>query len=560
MIIQLQKHICNTISTLIIFCFFSFSIQLNGQNTSEKIDQELTSFVYQKLSTPNPTTEAKALFRFLQNMSGEKILSGQMSESWGINELDYIKNNTLKQPAILGFDFIDESDNNEIQNAINWWKKGGIPLLMWNWSELSKSKGFNKLNEVNLNRCFSEGTPENKAMLTELEKMADNLEKLKNADVPIIWSPFYKLNTNNFWWEKQGPELFKRMWITMFDYFVKERKLNNLIWVFGQNENHIKNWFPGNKYIDILGVGSLDQNSDSQDNIFETFDYASSSSLTPLALNYCRTIPDPDECLLNGEIWSWWMQWHTTYLEDIDKEFLRKVYTHKLVITLDEVPNIVQEYSNDFVKRKYNGVRTVPFSEFKSFKIGSKSKSDKVTINKTQIEIATSGDDIWGEKDNGYFVFKQFVGDFDFSVQVLDLSSAHLYTKAGIMARVDLSKKSKHVFFQVFPDNNKRNKNLGGCEFQYRPQKSKESYAIYPDKETAGNRFDVNFPNTWIRLKRNGDIFRSYISNDNENWMIYARHKQKMPENLLVGLAVTSHDANKKTIAKFSTVTETWDR
>jgi hypothetical protein len=83
-------------------------------------------------------------------------------------------------------------------------------------------------------------------------------------------------------------------------------------------------------------------------------------------------------------------------------------------------------------------------------------------------------------------------------------------------------------------------------------EKGGEMKAIYPNPETAGNKFDVNFPNTWIRFKRNDDIFESYISNDNKNWELYSTFEQKLPTGLFVGLAVTSHNSEDFTTAVFS--------
>ena len=76
--------------------------------------------------------------------------------------------------------------------------------------------------------------------------------------------------------------------------------------------------------------------------------------------------------------------------------------------------------------------------------------------------------------------------------------------------------------------------------------------AIYPNQETAGKKFDVNYPNTWIRLKRVGDIFESYMSQDKKTWELYSTYKQKLPNVLLVGLAVTSHNSGEFTTAKFA--------
>ncbi len=78
--------------------------------------------------------------------------------------------------------------------------------------------------------------------------------------------------------------------------------------------------------------------------------------------------------------------------------------------------------------------------------------------------------------------------------------------------------------------------------------------AIYPDLKTAGNRFDVDFPNTWIRLKRQGDVFESYISNDNKAWSLYSSFTLIMPQKLLVGLAVTAHNSNDQTKSEFGAI------
>ena len=149
-------------------------------------------------------------------------------------------------------------------------------------------------------------------------------------------------------------------------------------------------------------------------------------------------------------------------------------------------------------------------SDLKNVDLGRNTKPGDCSIKDNQITIKAGGADIWGTKDEGFFTYTKILGDFEVSVKIVNLEKTHLYTKAGIMARSDLSEDSKHIFFQIFPDNSPRNKNNGGSEFQYRAEKGAEMEAIYPDIETAGNKFDVNFPNTWIRLKRTNNVFESY--------------------------------------------------
>lgn len=196
--------------------------------------------------------------------------------------------------------------------------------------------------------------------------------------------------------------------------------------------------------------------------------------------------------------------------------------------------------------------KIIPFSELKFTDVGAATKPGKESIKKNEVEIVAGGADIWGKNDEFRFAYKKIKGDFDISVQVLSLSKPNQYTKAGIMARADLSDNSQHAYFQIFPDNSPRNKNKGGCEFQYRLEIGGEMKAIYPNQETAGNRFDVNFPNTFIRLKRTGSVFESYFSSDNKTWELYSTFEQKLPDNLFVGLAVTSHNSEEFAFAVFS--------
>lgn len=201
---------------------------------------------------------------------------------------------------------------------------------------------------------------------------------------------------------------------------------------------------------------------------------------------------------------------------------------------------------------KKEKTKVIPFSELKFTDIGAATKPGKATVGKDEVEVVAGGADIWGKNDEFNFGYTKMEGDFDVSVQIRSLSKPHQYTKAGIMARVDLNDNSQHAYFQVFPDNTPRNKNKGGCEFQYRLEKGGDMKAIYPNPETAGNKFDVNFPNTWIRLKKRGDIFESYFSTDNKNWELYSSFEQKLPAELLVGLAVTSHSSADFTTVVFS--------
>jgi hypothetical protein len=200
------------------------------------------------------------------------------------------------------------------------------------------------------------------------------------------------------------------------------------------------------------------------------------------------------------------------------------------------------------------GKKSKTLADLKFIDIGKVTRRGVATVNQTEIVAQAYGSDIWGKHDECLFGYKKIRGNFDIVVRVSSLTAAHKYTKAGIMARTDLSDSSQHVFFQVFPDNSQRNKNNGGCEFQYRIENGADMKAIYPDLNTAGDKFNVNYPDTWIRLMRKGDVFESYISSDNLTWNLYSTFTLKMPPVLYVGLALTSHNKNEQTRSVFESL------
>jgi hypothetical protein len=140
--------------------------------------------------------------------------------------------------------------------------------------------------------------------------------------------------------------------------------------------------------------------------------------------------------------------------------------------------------------------------------------------------------------------------------QVESLTAPHLYTKAGIMAREDLTAGSRHIFFQLFPDNRPRNKNNGGFEFQYRQSANGEMKAIYPASAVGTPEFPVAFPNTWIRLRRVKNDFTGYYSTDGLNWKVYTTYSLELPAKVYLGLAVTSHNPAASATAAFRNVSE----
>lgn len=293
--------------------------------------------------TPNASDEAKALLNYLYTIKGEKVLSGQQ----GIEEAEYINKLTGKYPAIIGFDLIHEDKNSKvIQSVINWWKKGGIPTIMWHWGAPGKGDGYdNCKKEIDINQCFIVGTKENKAMWNDLKRIADWLTILRNAHVPVLWRPMHECDGDWFWYGKGTSEQFNRLWHTMFKYFVEERKLNNLIWVLCHSGQPKAEFNPGEEYYDIAGADSYSEER-VQKKMYNKIKLIH-GDIRPITYHECGTIPDPDLCVNQGVNWCWWMLWSKKHVTNHNKDILKTVYNHDLTLTLDELPPIM-EYLPDF--------------------------------------------------------------------------------------------------------------------------------------------------------------------------------------------------------------------
>lgn len=200
--------------------------------------------------------------------------------------------------------------------------------------------------------------------------------------------------------------------------------------------------------------------------------------------------------------------------------------------------------------------RSISLEEFSSADIGAPRLRGETNLCDGGVDVVAAGADIWGTRDEFRFVYLERDGNFDIAVRVESLGFADPYTKAGIMARESLSDDSRHAYLQVFPDNSARNNNNGGYEYQYRLHAGGEMKAIYPDSCVGEPQFPVKFPNTWMRLARKGDVFIGYYGDDMGHWKIFGVLEIVLRQRLLLGMAVTSHNAGEYTTARFRDIVE----
>lgn len=158
------------------------------------------------------------------------------------------------------------------------------------------------------------------------------------------------------------------------------------------------------------------------------------------------------------------------------------------------------------------------------------------------VDVVAGGSDIWDTSDEFHFVYQKRTGDFDVAVNVQRLDAVHDFSKAGLMARESLDGNSKTIQINTNPDSFP---GLAQYQAERRPATGglTISWGTFPGTE---------LPNAWMRLKRSGDIFTGYHGTDGMNWTRYAGPvSQFMAPELWVGMATTSHDITRSTVAEY---------
>jgi hypothetical protein len=307
--------------------------------------------------TPGASREAQSLLTFFADTYGKKIISGQQ-DGWrrtnGLSaELNYITNTTGKLPALLAMDvsgYTDKSprhDTNHLlmNHAAEWFnQRNGIVEFCWHWrAPMNEPVFYTKDTRFDISRAVTEGTPEHDAVLHDLDLIADELEILRDAHVPVLWRPLHEANGRWFWWGAGGPEPFKKMWRMMFENFTVKHHLNNLIWVFSPGaETDLAAWYPGDAYVDIIGQDHypMDGNHGAAKDVFDELTKMTRGQKL-VALGENGPMPDPKLIVSEKAGWLFFTTWMGSILfEKTTPEQLREYYNNPYVLNLADLPDL----------------------------------------------------------------------------------------------------------------------------------------------------------------------------------------------------------------------------
>lgn len=333
------------------------------------------------LSNPNASESAKRLYNYLCDQYGNHIISGQQEYCGEHNynlwndptnfikdneeEFEYIRELTGEMPAIRGIDLLAYRSNSNWEDhaperAIQWVNEyKGIATLTWHWNVPTdetksdfafyvESTGNTPFTTFSVTNAVTEGTWEHEQILADIDEIAKQLTKLKEADVPVLWRPLHEAEGAWFWWGAEGAESCVKLYRLLYDKLTNEYGLDNLIWVWTAYPYETSAaWYPGDDVVDMIGYDKYNavDGLPNLSSIASTFYSLVQSTGTKkmVAMTENDTIPSLENLVNDKAAWLYFCPWYKNYLtseQNNPADNLKEIYTSDYCITLDELPDL----------------------------------------------------------------------------------------------------------------------------------------------------------------------------------------------------------------------------
>lgn len=348
-------------------------IEVTASDEIEKLSLTLKD---PALSNKDSAYNARALYKYLCDSFGSRILLGQYDTIGTDYESQLMLKTTGKLPAIRFGDLMyvtsaddekQKSASAEIKEAVAWSRQGGVVGYMWNWTaptdpentesiysdstDFDLSKAVTEENIANLTAKEIEAlrkdgkiSEECALIINDIDKAAEQLKVLRDEGAAVIWRPLQEASNGYYWWGCDE-ESYKWLWKLMYDRMTVMHGLNNLIWVWSaQNAG----WYVGNSSCDVLSVDVYSGNKDGQVN--SLIYLQSIAQNKPIAMSECGSFPKMQSIADQKAMWSYIGQWGGSFVvgEDggLNEEHnslndIITVYNNELTVTLDKLPDFI---------------------------------------------------------------------------------------------------------------------------------------------------------------------------------------------------------------------------
>lgn len=352
-----------------------------SSDAGDSLIQDTTVGQNTTITIPSDKSDnAQRLMRYIADVwEGGKCIAGQQDLTWkdSVDMLKTVYKDTGRYPAISGFDFMNytrtssgTSGKSQTEEALAWWNGTytfdsscitpvnknvhGIVTFCWHWraptgtaAEFYTAKNAFSIPYDADSQTWNTSSDDYTAMIADLDVIAAELQKLKDAGCPVLWRPLHEASGGWFWWG-QNKVKYLALYKLMHNYFTNTKGLDNLIWVWNGED---ASWYPGDKYVDIVAadvydLSVLDSKYSMLINVPE-----SGSGTKIAALSENGSIPsrpygtsnwayfvtwndssDPDDDTESGDFWS-----NTKYNTLAHR---KEIYNNTNIITFDELPDL----------------------------------------------------------------------------------------------------------------------------------------------------------------------------------------------------------------------------
>lgn len=305
----------------------------------------------------NASKEAIELLDYLYKIQGKGIITGQHTQTRESEEIAYIREVTGKEPKLRGFELLAYSPNINYDNAsdecltevyenrgtldtaFQWaTEEDGILTFTFHWFSPVGGEDksfFTEHTDFDAAKILVEGTAERTAFYHDMDVIAKELSRFREAGIPILWRPFHESEGIWFWWSAKGPEVARELYKLMFDYYVREKQLDNLLWVWNCP---LAEGYPGDEYVDVISRDLYPEKHTHTDYGKEYEELVAQTTRNKVAaLAEVGCLPDIKQLQESRVPWAYYMIWSHEYCigETFNsKAKLKELYGSDYAVTL----------------------------------------------------------------------------------------------------------------------------------------------------------------------------------------------------------------------------------
>lgn len=233
------------------------------------------------------TRSTKKLHKKLHNTAKKGVILGhQDSPGYGIGWKNDGQNNTFESdirkitgdfPGIFGFDLghieLDRTHNLDKfdfalmrKSIIDAYSKGGVITMSWH-ADNPVSGGSSWDTIPTVGKIITEGADKDKyeRWVGRVANFIKSL-KYKGRKIPVVLRPFHEMNGDWFWWGEGHctPSEYLMLWRKTVYLLRDKYKVHQILYAYSPNiindEREYLKYYPGDDYVDILGVDIYDHN------------------------------------------------------------------------------------------------------------------------------------------------------------------------------------------------------------------------------------------------------------------------------------------------------------